>query len=307
MRAKRTTPKTSAIPATGTCGHDFSHRCPVPAHLIGQPLEGDFLSDFQAWKSRMAVVLGSSECNDCQAARNLSNTRLTLTAWAQWLQVSEPCPLEASSVRMMAFGEGVRSDLLRERLAAVASTTFRAFAEDDLSHRLFWELLKARWPNERWIDPKDPRTGSPAGHRLLQSLPRGMESPSRIYLGHRETPQQALALWLVSRSVWPDNKHVLFGERSARQWVIYKSRRRSDLRDMARGDVLWNLSADVLAARLVAGLEHWEEPSDAWEAFSALRSSRVADLIGGAIAEDSSLSLMAFVRAGASMAAISGG
>lgn len=302
----RAIPKTSAVEATGTCGHYFKNRYPVPKNLIGKSAAGEFLDRFQLWKEQTAKVVGCAECPDCQASRLLSQTREALDSWSQWLGVPPLPHLDPASVKALAFAESARAAAIQTRVSAISTASAETFKTYDMASRILSETLKAKWPQDNWINPNDPGVGSPAGYFLKETFPVGILSPMSLFYGRSATPQQTLALWILNRASWPDAYSVFFSERRAQAWIAMKRSRRVYSEQVAERGLALKLNSDLFACRITAQLGHWQNPNDAWDFFIALRSPEVASMVGDALAGEEVHSLPGIVQMGSSMAAISG-
>ena len=300
----RVVPKTSGIVATGTCGHEFSHRYPVPAPLVGKPFEGAALEAFLRWREHTAQVMGCADCLDCRASEILGKTRLTFAKWTEWLQVADVPALEPGTFKSLAFAESVRWGVVQERMLQSLRMTRELFNDRSTATHIIDAALRSQWPDEQWVDLAYNHAGSPAAYFLKERLPRDVLSP----IGQLErggAPQQALALWILSRATWPNEDHILFTERRGSAWIALKRSRRLGPGHQVH-DVGSRVDADVVACRIVVQLGHWKDPMEAWDFFTALRDVRVAEMVGVAFSEPRSHSLLNLVQMGSSMAAISG-
>lgn len=306
VKKVRLLPKTSSVASIGTCGHEFKNRHQVPRNLVGKPSNPENLDRFNLWKEQTSKVLGCAECPDCQASASLSQTRMALTKWTQWLRVAELPPLDSASTRALAFAESARAAALQDRVSATSLASAQLFTGADLATRILTESLQKLWPNDQWIDPQDPSVGSPAGYVLKESIPAEILSPMSIYHGRKSTPQKVLALWLLNRSIWPEAYSMFFSERRTQAWIAMKRSRRIYSKYPTDRDLIFKVNSDVIACRITAQLGHWVDPIEAWDFFVALRDSQVAEMVGDAICGANSPALSEIVKMGSSMAAISG-
>jgi len=305
VKKVRLLPKTSSVAATGACGHEFRNRYPVPGNLVGKSAEKENLERFHLWKEQTSKVLGCADCPDCQASASFSQIRFALTELTQWLRVNELPELDPASIRALAFAESARAATIQNRVLAMLMVSAEMFESADLATRIFTESLRNMWPEEQWIDPRDPNVGSIAGHILKETIPESF-FPMSISRNRKSSPQQALTLWLLNRSVWPGAHDMLFSERRTQAWIAMKRSGRIYSKYPTERDLICKINSDVIACHITAQLGHWADPIEAWDFFTALRNPQVAEMVSEALCGANSSTLSEIAKMGSSMAAISG-
>lgn len=259
----RLVPKTTSCTATGSCGHAFKPRFPVPFGMQGTPLDQKARDALDDHRESRRVFYSASPCPECMAGLTLEANRRILSDVGATFDMTPPSPMDGP-IRQVAFAENVRADRFLSGVTFRVRTVKRAFRAPTVADQVLLSGLRARWPEHDFCSS----SVSPDIQDLVDTFRVNLRAYDvGYYHGMDSDPglnaQACLAAWLVVREGWTDD-YVVFDDVRPKVWIARSNRPRPYDR------VHPSVSHEVVqAAQITAWVGGWSTRQDA-EAFFRL-------------------------------------